>query len=41
MKDPLNWFKGQEDNKTERSIQIKSIDEIPDKLSDFGFFSLK
>lgn len=28
MKDPLNWFKGQEKNKTMRSLQFKNIEDI-------------
>lgn len=35
MKDPKGWFKGQEENKTMRSIQIKSIDDIPEELEDY------
>ena len=32
MKDPIDWFVGQEESKTIRSIQIKSKDEIPEEL---------
>lgn len=35
MPDPEGWFVGQEENKTMRSIQLKSIDDIDDQLETY------
>lgn len=35
MEDPEGWFVGQEENKTMRSIQLKSIDDIPEELESY------